>query len=326
MKLFIATDPEHLQRGIPLEEDDKLLQMACWQRDIHAQVFAWNDPLVHWEEADAILIRSTWRYHHALSEFLVWVQKVAQTRSLWNPAEVIRWNSHKGYLQELAQAGFKTIPTVWFKQGTAVDIDQTLAKIFTHWKHIVIKPTTSSNAHATVLTDDPAIARQHLEDILHQRDAMIQPYLQIVQEEGEHSLIFIEGNYAHAFRKKASLALDPIGEVPIEASEEEKETACALLAHVAQRFALRIEDLLFARVDLIRIGQDFCIMELELIEPRLRLDIHHYQALNRLAQSIEERLNHLRQSSHLNEIRNNSQEREALRRREEKQVVMLNNR
>ena len=290
MKLFIETDQEHLQRGIPTDEDDKLLQLACWQRDIHAQVFAWNDERVHLEEADAVIVRSTWTYHHTLQEFLIWTRRVAQIRPLWNHAEIIAWNSHKHYLQELNSAGIKTIPTIWLDKGRHLDVERVITEILAHWPHIVIKPTPSSNAHATLLTRDAATAQKHIFGLLPHRDVMVQPYIPAVQDIGEHSHVFIEGIYAHSFRKKAVLATDDKGEIPAEPSHEERAVAQNVLKYVAHRFSLPATEILFARVDLVPIGREFHVMELELIEPRLRLDIHNYQTLTWLAQAIERRL------------------------------------
>src|SRR2546421_6782801 len=48
---------------------------------------------------------STWDYAERLPEFLAWVERAANATTLLNPASVVRWNTDKHYLAQLAHAG-----------------------------------------------------------------------------------------------------------------------------------------------------------------------------------------------------------------------------
>ncbi len=96
---------------------------------------------------------------------------------------------------------------------------------------------------------------------------MLQPFLPSFYATGEHCLIFINGSFTHAIRKRFSLleGLDQVGQMPITAEAEE-------LAF-AQRVLKRLPVVpLFARVDLVRNHRHQLLLnELEVIEPVLYL-------------------------------------------------------
>jgi hypothetical protein len=103
---------------------------------------------------------------------------------------------------------------------------------------------------------------------------MIQPYLDAVREVGEHSLVFIAGEQTHAFRKRAVLCgeADSLGEHPIIPTNREVHLAQKILRIAAKLLGMYSSlSFLFARVDLIDDSGTLRLMELELVEPRLRL-------------------------------------------------------
>ena len=93
------------------DDDDAPLREALTAAGADAETRAWDDPTVDWAGAGVAVIRSTWNYvaHH--DAFLAWAERCAAVTSLWNPVNVVRWNSHKGYLLELAAAGLPVVPT-----------------------------------------------------------------------------------------------------------------------------------------------------------------------------------------------------------------------
>ena len=63
------------------------------------------------------MLRSPWDYVERLDEFLAWAEHVATVSALWNPTALVRWNTHKAYLLELAAAGAPVVPTVVLAAG-----------------------------------------------------------------------------------------------------------------------------------------------------------------------------------------------------------------
>src|SRR5688500_6394607 len=100
-----------------LDEDLPPLQAACSEGGIDTQVLAWDDPTVSWARFDAVLLRSTWDYVERLPEFLAWCDRVATLTTLWNPPDVVRWNTDKRYLGELARQGLPVIESHFLAPG-----------------------------------------------------------------------------------------------------------------------------------------------------------------------------------------------------------------
>src|SRR5882762_9809698 len=104
-----------------LNEDDLLLVPALREFDVTAVPAVWDSPEVCWEEFQGVVVRSCWDYHHRLEEFLAWVTRLERAEvPLWNSPALLRWNSHKGYLRDLAVRGVPIVPTRWLARGRQV--------------------------------------------------------------------------------------------------------------------------------------------------------------------------------------------------------------
>jgi hypothetical protein len=255
-------------RALPdLDPDDRPLREALAGRghDPHAAV--WDDPAVDWSSFDVAMLRSTWDYFHRRDEFLAWAERVDAGTRLLNPLALVRWNSHKGYLVELARRGAPVIPTEIASAGSRLDVAATMAD--RGWSRAVLKPAVSADAFGTVLVDGSTLdaAQAHADALLPTRDLMLQPYFRSVEEPGERCLVHIGGAYSHAVRKTSHFLggrhVGPEGRA-VEASPDELEVAGRALALAGAERAL------YARVDLARddAGKP-CLMELELVEPTL---------------------------------------------------------
>ena len=257
-------------------------------REAGAQVHEvdWDDDDVDWSSYDLALLRSTWDYAHRVQEFLDWAARVAEQTHLQNPLAVIRWNSDKHYLAELARAGVPVVPSTFAEpdDDAAAAVDTFLANLANPSSSgagaaeagdFVVKPAVgagSRDAQRHGRADrDQAVA--HVRRLLDQRRAvLLQPYLRQVDEHGETALLFFEGEFSHAVRKGPLLrrgeapttdlyAKETI--TPCEASPCELDVARRALAAIP--FA---QPLLYARVDLIRDDHGSpVLLELELVEP-----------------------------------------------------------
>ncbi len=70
-----------------------------------ARVEIWDDPAVDWAVFDVVIIRSTWDYHERRDDFIRWARHVESVSDLWNPFELIEWNTDKRYLLDLGRDG-----------------------------------------------------------------------------------------------------------------------------------------------------------------------------------------------------------------------------
>lgn len=268
-----------------VDEDATLLLAALERAAVDAGEVDWSDPAVDWRRFDMVVIRSTWDYAPRRDEFVAWAQRVESVTRLANPAAVIRWNTDKHHLAELALDGVAVVPTTFMEPAAGPDL-RTLAELVrsavSDHSGFVVKPTVSAGSkdtfrHAAPAQDTEAVeaAASQVRDIHRSgRAAMVQPYQDGVDREGETGLVFFDGEFSHAFRKGPMLSVGG-GPVPglfateeIEprvATDDQLAVASAALASARSRTG---SDLLYARVDLLP-GDDGrpLLLEVELTEP-----------------------------------------------------------
>lgn len=262
----------------PLDPDLLPLDAVLRARlgDDAVAIVSWDDPTVDWAAFDAVAIRSTWNYMDHLEEFVAWVDRAAAETTLVNAPDVIRWSLDKRYLADLGRAGIPITPTTFVAPGEPPPVVEGLH---------VVKPTVGAGSNGARRCE-PAEVADHVA-FLHRngRTAMVQPYLDLLDERGETALCFVvdasgEFELSHAFRKGAILtstdveqkgdlfaAEDITGRVP---SAEELDLATQVLGSDA---VAALGDIVFARVDIAPLraapdgAESYGVMELELIEP-----------------------------------------------------------
>src|SRR5262249_31194978 len=94
------------------EEDDLRVIETLARRGIEGVHVAWDDPDVDWASFRLVVVRSTWDYPPRRGAFLTWAAALPQ---VLNPAPILRWNTDKRYLAELAAAGLPVVPTRFLK-------------------------------------------------------------------------------------------------------------------------------------------------------------------------------------------------------------------
>jgi hypothetical protein len=245
--------------------DEELLLGRLRAAGLNVTLAAWEDAAV-FEEEGVNVVRSTWNYYRHLPDFLAWVERASTTGTLWNPAEVIRWNCHKQYLLELEAKGVPVIPTECIRRGSHEALTDVLSR--RGWSDAVVKPAVSAGSYRTmrVTVGKLDAGATHFASVLAEGDVLVQPYVKSVEGYGERSLIFIDGELTHSVRKSARfLGEEEQVTVAPEIGAEEQAVALKVLSNVST-------PLLYARVDLARdeAGRPM-LMELELIEPSLFL-------------------------------------------------------
>ncbi len=280
-RIALVTYPE-----LPaLSADDRLLLDELQRRGFDAAPIVWSDPTVPWEQVQMAILRSAWDAIHHYDAFVQWTRDVASRTCLWNPAPLVQWNSHKGYLLELAASGVPVVPTILLPKGSRQSLHELLSD--QGWTNAVVKPAVSASAFATLLVQPHTIAagQRHLEQFLPARDMLLQPYLPSVAEYGERALVFIDGAYSHTGRKVPALTPDePTGRDTV--TRERVEAAPDELALAAHVLSTIRQPTLYARVDIARDATGVPrLMELEVIDPALYLRLAD-RAVVRLAEAI----------------------------------------
>jgi glutathione synthase/RimK-type ligase-like ATP-grasp enzyme len=266
---------------------DAALVDALDERGVEVSQPRWDDPDVDWDGFDVAVVRTTWDYPQRRDEFLAWAADAGARTRLWNPADVLRWNTHKSYLLELEERGAPVVPTAWLARGDRVVLDDLLRS--RGWERGVVKPAVGAGASglARVERGDPA-AQDHLDHEVAAGDVMVQPYLGSVEHRGELSVVVVDGAVSHAVRKRPSG-----GEFRIQEEFGGRYEVVDLDADTTALARWIVEatghDLLFARVDLIEddLGQPQ-LVELEATEPDLYLR-HVPAAADRVADAVVRR-------------------------------------
>ena len=268
-----------------LNDDDRLLVPALAALGVAAVPAVWDSDVVCWDEFQGVLIRSLWDYHLRPGEFLDWIARLERAPvAVWNPGDLLRWNHHKRYLQDLAAQGIATVPTRWLPRGEAADLRALLADA--GWPEAVVKPAVSASAFGTWRTSTrTAIGEQsRLDELLRRADVMVQPLLPEVAEAGEWSLVFLGRRFSHAVLKRPAPG-DYRVQWEFGGSAVSATPAGHLIADAERVIAAAPGVPLYARVDGVEREGRLVLMELELIEPHLFLGWDN-GAAGRLAEAL----------------------------------------
>lgn len=264
------------------DADEELLLAALSRAGLKVDMLAWDDASADPSMFSFCILRSCWNYHLDPESFLAWISSASSLSNLLNPEQAVRWNLHKKYLKELEQKGTPIIPTVVLEKREHDRIDEVIRG---HSGDFVVKPAISASSFQTkrFRHGEREQAMNFARTLMQERDIMIQPYMQSVENVGERSLVWIDGKFTHAVRK-----------TPRFAQDEERVSEGLTISDRELRFAEKAlacvpGDLLYARVDLVEDdGGELLVSELEVIEPSLFL-LQSPDALQRFVSSVRRR-------------------------------------
>lgn len=268
-----------------LDDDEPLGVAALQAAGADVEVVAWDDEAVDWARYDRVVLRSTWDYDQDLTRFTGWLEHVDRTTELRNPLPVLRWGLDKRYLLDLAARGVPIPPTTLVEPGRGAALPA---------GDVVVKPAVGAGSRdaASYGADQEERAVAHVRR-LHEAGvaALVQPVLASVAQDGEWALVFLGGDFSHAANKR--VALPRAGAVPglfapettraHTAGPAQLAVAEAAVGVVTERFGAPA----YARVDLVRDDAgEFCVLELEVVEPSLFLALGRPDAPARLAAAL----------------------------------------
>jgi len=185
MKIALAT----AIAAFSLDDDLAPLADALRKAGAEVEILAWDDFSVSWKRFDKVVLRSTWDYTERLPEFLSWCERTATQTELLNTADIVKWNTDKHYLADLARNKCPVVESVFIEPGQAADK-------FPDYAEFVVKPAVGAGSRDTqrYLAKDRAAAIAHAKKLLDQkRSVLVQPYLAEVDTKGETALIFFKG-------------------------------------------------------------------------------------------------------------------------------------
>ena len=278
---------------LPVADTDMPLVVAALRdRGVTVAVDDWRDDAVDWADTGVTVVRSPWDYVDHLAEFLAWVDRVDAVTNLWNPAAVLRWNTHKSYLLDLGARGAPVVPTVMLTQGGAAALDGIADA--QGWNALVVKPAVGVGGDGAGRFDvGDRAGQQHLDDLLRAGDVLVQQFAPAIVDEGEFSIVMFDGVVSHALRKQVAS-----GEFRIHEERGGRTDECTPTVgqvELAERLWRALPaPALYARMDMVQFAGQWHVLEVEATEPALWLGQVAPAATDRLADAVVTRLARLR--------------------------------
>jgi glutathione synthase/RimK-type ligase-like ATP-grasp enzyme len=266
-----------------IESDQALIPLLA-DKDILGEAVIWDDQEIDWSQYDALLIRNTWDYFEKIPQWLSWLDKIESLNlPMINSVKTVRYNMDKHYLNDLATKGISIVPSIFID----IDENQRLYDIIMNamWPTMVIKPTISAGAFLTskfsIDEIDEIVDRYTKLD--NKCDLVLQPYLPEIETSGEISLIYFNATYSHGVRKTPK-----VGDFRIQSQfggiYQLIEVDDRIIEFGKKALVATGNDCLYGRVDLVMIGENPHIMEVELIEPDLYFE--HFPSSKELFVSV----------------------------------------
>ena len=240
---------------------------ALRKRGVAIDALPWTDP-DDLSEYDLVLPLVAWGYHLRYGRWLRLLDRFdADGLPVINPPGLLRWNSDKTYLTQLAGKGIPTVETIEAESLGGADLTAAAERFGT--PELVVKPPVSASAEGT----HRIRVGEEIPPAELGKRMMIQPFVSSIATEGEYAVILFDGVYSHTVVKRpksGDFRVQPhLGGItePCDPPEGAVELAKAALAAAPTEAT-------YARVDIVRgVDGKLQIMELELIEPALFLDI-----------------------------------------------------
>jgi glutathione synthase/RimK-type ligase-like ATP-grasp enzyme len=248
---------------------DRLYADALERHGYRVAGAAWDGPREAFAGAAAVVLRATWGYYRTLEAFHGWTEAMATATRIFNPIDLVRWNLRKDYVSKLAAAGIR-VP-----QSHVVPCDAAaIAKVLddASWDQAVVKPASGASGHSVELVKRATLPMQvaGLSDEARASGVVVQEFLPEIAE-GELSLIYFDGVFSHAIRKRP-----PPGEFRSNSRYGPTRTAETPPREVTEQGAACLRALpdmpLYARVDGVVRDGGLIVIEVEVLEPALFME------------------------------------------------------
>jgi glutathione synthase/RimK-type ligase-like ATP-grasp enzyme len=218
-------------------------------------------------DADLIMPLVAWGYHE---KYGVWLDLLdaleARSAPVANPVPLLRWNGDKAYLEELANRGIASVPSLTVSELDKPHLEA--ARAHFACETLVVKPLVSASAFGTFRLGPG----EPVPEAVRGRRMLVQPWLEKITESGEWSLMFFDGEFSHAVSK-----VPLTGEFRVQPEYGGTIRRCdppdGAIALGEAALAAAPTPSTYARVDIVEgNGGALQVIELELIEPALVLD------------------------------------------------------
>lgn len=294
--IIILTDPRYIdeskvdQNSKNVYLEDNLLKEALVKLGLKTSRKSWDDPNFDWSSTHFVIFRTTWDYFDRYPEFSSWLNRVSKLTTLLNSEELIRWNIDKHYMKDLQNKGVHICETYFIEKGETASLFDLAEKH--NLNDFVLKPCISGGSRHTykIHREDITQYETIFAELIAEEAMMLQPFQQNIVDQGEISIMIMNGTYTHAILKVAKKGdfrvQDDFGGSVYDYTPSSEE-----IEYAENAVKSCIEMPIYARVDVFLDNQNkLALAELELIEPELWFRNHPEAALE-LAKGIKNRVN-----------------------------------
>ena len=247
--------------------DDLLLQEAFLKSGVNASLISWRDNDVDYRDFDALLVTSMWGYQNHLEDLNDFFKDVKKSGvKIFNSLDIIQANYDKvKQLKILDKSRVSHIETFATKIWDE-DTEEKAMKKFD--LPFVVKPSISGSGEgATLINDESDLAkvRGKLAKIAKEKALLVQPFVPEIRD-GELAVILVGGKIVSVVRRFPGVFQGKF-HVQVEGVEYldyELEQVVKKVKSIPE-----YEDALYVRIDLVKVGNEYKVMELEYFEPQL---------------------------------------------------------
>lgn len=262
------------------EGNEALKKLKAKLENLHYQceLKAWQEIRVrHLAQNTLILPLAVWDYSLEYANFLHFLNELERAKiSILNPSEILKMNADKSYLKILEEANFPIIDSIIFKQNEDFNFSQI------PFQKAVIKPLVGQSGYKVRFLEQKMPTKEEFP-----HGALIQPFIESVEELGEFCFIFFGGKFNYAIHRQTQKDWRANSNYGVKIAPLKNPSKAHIDLALKALKALKSSNLLYARVDLLpQKNGKALINEVELIEPSLYFDFHE----NALEQFIKKLL------------------------------------
>lgn len=250
------------------EGNEALKKLKAKLENLHYQceLKAWQEIRVrHLTQNTLILPLAVWDYSLEYANFLHFLNELERAKiSILNPSEILKMNADKSYLKILEEANLPIIDSIIFKQNEEFDLS------LIPFQKAVIKPLVGQSGYKVRFLEQKIPTKEEFP-----HGALIQPFIESVEELGEFCFIFFGGKFNYAIHRQTQKDWRANSNYGVKIAPLKNPSKAHIDLALKALKALKSSNLLYARVDLLpQKNGNVLINEVELIEPSLYFDFH----------------------------------------------------
>ena len=250
------------------EGNEALKKLKAKLENLHYQceLKAWQEIRVrHLAQNTLILPLAVWDYSLEYANFLHFLNELERAKiSILNPSEILKMNADKSYLKILEEANLPMIDSIIFKQNEDFNFSQI------PFQKAVIKPLVGQSGYKVRFLEQKIPTKEEFP-----HGALIQPFIESVEELGEFCFIFFGGKFNYAIHRQTQKDWRANSNYGVKIAPLKNPSKAHIDLALKALKALKSSNLLYARVDLLpQKNGKALINEVELVEPSLYFDFH----------------------------------------------------